>query len=206
MFTLYGFGPTRSARPKWILQELGAKFQEVDGRKLIGTEEYAKIHPQAKLPALDHNGKIVFESVAIVNYLADMHPEANLIPRAGTYERALHDQWSCFALAELEAWLWSNAKQQMFYPEEKRAAAVVATNTEEFRKSAKVVDSVLAKQDYILGNEFSAADINLSYSLNWGRCFGALEDQANIRRYLDRLHDRPASPLREQTEFFKKNR
>lgn len=164
MFKLYGFGPTRSVRPKWALQELGLQFEEIDGKKLIGTAPYAEVHPQAKLPALDHNGKIVFESVAIVNYLADMHPESNLIPKAGTYERALHDQWSCFALAELEAWIWSIAKQKRFYPEEKRAAVVVETNTEEFRKSAAIVEKVLGKQTYILGDEFSAADINLSYA------------------------------------------
>jgi glutathione S-transferase len=204
MIKLYGFGPTRSARPKWALQELDVPFEEINGRSLMGTKEYAKIHPQAKLPALEHNGKVVFESVAIVNYVADMFPEKGLIAKSGTYERALHDQWSCFALAELEAWVWSNAKHQRFYEEGKRSLSVVQTNTEEYQKSASVVETVLGNQEYILGSQFSAADINLSYVLNWGRCWGLLKDFKNIDRYLNTLHARPANTLVEQTEFFKK--
>jgi glutathione S-transferase len=204
MFKLYAFSPTRSARPKWILQELGLTFEEVDGKSLVGTPEYRKLHPLGKLPALDHNGKIIFESVAIVNYLADMHPGSKLIPAAGTYERALHDQWSCFALAELEAWVWSNVKHQHLYPEEKRVPGVVKTNTEEFQKAAGVVDAVLAKQPYILGDQFSAADINLSYVLNWGRASHVLGEQRHVGEYLDRLQQRPASTLAEQAAFFKK--
>lgn len=203
MFKLYAFAPTRSVRPKWALQELGLQFQEIDGSTLKNDPEYKKIHPLGKIPALEHNGKILFESVAIVNYLADMHPEANLIPRVGTYERALHDQWSAFALSELEAWVWSTVKNLRMYPEAQRVPAVAHNNSLEFKKSAAVIEQVLTKQPYMLGERFSATDINVAYVLNWGRGANLVGELPKVNDYLDRLHQRPASPLQEQTDFFK---
>ncbi len=127
---LYAFGPTRSLRAKWALQEAGLPFEMLDGRAAQGDPEYRKIHPLGKLPALVHDGKVVFESIAIVNYVATLVPEKNFVPTTA-YERALYDQWSCFALAELEAWVWSNAKHNFLYPEEKRVKEVLPLNAEE---------------------------------------------------------------------------
>lgn len=129
-------------------------------------------------------------------------PEKNFLPKDGTVLRAKHDQWSCYALAEMEAWLWSSAKHTFLYPESERVPAVVDANSREFIKSASVIDNVLAKQVSILGNDFSFTDINVGYTLNWGRCFGLTGDFAHINAYLNRLAERPASPLREQTDFF----
>jgi glutathione S-transferase len=199
---LYGFGPTRSVRAKWALQEAGVAFEMLDGRAAQGTPDYKKVHPLGKLPALVHDGRVVFESVAIVNYVASLVPDKGFVP-TNAFERALYDQWSCFALAELEAWLWSNAKHSFLYPEEKRVPQVVSVNAEEYMKSAAVVDKQLADKDFILGKSFTFADINVGYPLNWGRCMGLTKDFANINKYLDRLDARSACALKEQTEFFK---
>lgn len=202
MIKLYGFGPTRSARVEWVLKELGLRYELVDGRSLMGTDEYKRIHPLGKLPAVEHNGKVLFESTAIVTYFADMYPERGLTPKHGTYERALYDQWTSFASTELESWIWSNAKHTILYPEERRVPAIVEPNTQELRTSAKVIDDLLASRDYILGDEFTAADINVGYVLNWGRCNGTLGETRHIGPYLDRLHERPHNMLVAQTEFF----
>src|SRR5689334_14318343 len=108
---LYGFGPTRSARAKWALQEAGLEFEAIDASKMMGTDPYKRIHPLGKLPALVHDDRVVFESVAIVNYVGALVPKRGFVP-SEPFARAIYDQWSCFALAELEAWLWSNAKHQ----------------------------------------------------------------------------------------------
>lgn len=200
---LYGFGPTRSVRAKWALQEAGLPYEAAGGFEATRDEAYQRIHPLAKLPALIHDGRAIFESVAIVNYIGALVPEKKFVPTE-PFARALYDQWSCFALAELEAWLWSNAKHQTLYPEAKRVPAVVPANQEEFAKAAAVVDRHLADRPYILGDAFTFADINLGYTLNWGRCVRALVGLPNVDAYLKRLNARPACALQDQTEFFKK--
>ena len=91
--TLYEFTPTRSKRVKWILQELGVTYESVNKREIIGSDELRNIHPQSKVPAITDNGRPLFESSAICNWLADSHPEKGLIAKSGTWERAQHDQW-----------------------------------------------------------------------------------------------------------------
>jgi glutathione S-transferase len=68
------------------------------------------------------------------------------------------------------------------------------------------VNHHLADRRFILGSEFSFADINIGYCLNWGRCAGLTSDLPNVNAYLDRLNERPACALVDQTEFFKKLR
>ena len=123
---LYEFAPTRSQRPLWTLLELDVPHEKISGRELIGSDRLRQAHPLAKLPALKDNGRPLFESAAICTWLADSHPEKGLISPSGTWERALHDQWVAFVLTELEAHLWSTARNQFehYYPEERRVTAI----------------------------------------------------------------------------------
>jgi len=193
--TLYGFGPTRSARCRWTLLELGLEFEDVDDRALVSGERPSALHRQARLPAITVDGEALFESAAICTYLCDLAPEQGLIASAGTRERALHDQWCYFALTELEAYLWSNARHTSFYPEEKRVAAVVAPNCAEFHAGTAVLDAVLADTPFLIGGRFSLTDIVVGWTLNWGRRMGQLEDFANLRAYLARLFARELCTL-----------
>ena len=189
--TLYGFGGTRSARCQWTLLELGVEFEFIEKRELIGSDELRQIHPQAKLPAMLADGFALFESVAICNYACDLFPENALLARPGTRERALHDQWCAFTLSEMEAYLWSNAKHQIFYPESKRVAEIVEPNIEEFRAGAAVIDELLGKQAFMLGDAFTLTDIVVAWTLNWGRRLKTIDGFDNIPPYLERLFCRP---------------
>jgi glutathione S-transferase len=193
--TLYEYGATRSVRVRWTLLELGLDFESKQGRELIGSEELRKVHPQGKLPAAVIDGRPLFESVAICNHLADSVPEKGLIPAAGTWDRALHDQWTSFALTELEAWLWSNAKHQFFYPEEMRVPGVVDANKREVRAALEVLEAELAQRDHLVGDAFSLTDILVSYTVNWARRARQLGDFPSLQRYLERLWERPACAL-----------
>jgi len=185
--TLYGFGGTRSARCQWTLLELGVDFDFVEKRELIGSDELRKLHPQAKLPALVVDGKALFESVAICNYLCDLFPNNELLSVPGTRARALHEQWCAFTLSEMEAYLWSNAKHQHFYPEPNRVAAIIEPNVAEFRAGARVIEDLLKGQSYLLGETFTLTDIIVGWTLNWARRLALLDDFENIQSYLARL-------------------
>lgn len=188
--TLYGVDFARSARCRWTLLELGLAFEEISDGSLIGTDQLRAIHPQAKVPAIMIDGEPLFESAAICTYLCDLKPTVNLIGEAGSRERALHGQWTSFALTEMEGYLWSNAKHTSFYPEEKRVPEIRTSNVHEFRAGAQVLDDTLANAPFLIGGAFSVTDIIVGWTVNWGRRMGHLEGFSHLSTYLDRLFAR----------------
>lgn len=193
---LYESGPSRSARCRWTLLELGLEFESIEARELIGTDEYKKVHPQGKLPALVlDDGKVLFESAAICTYLADLAPEKKLLAPPGSWGRALHGQWVSFTLSELEAYLWSNARHTWFLPEDERVAAIVEPNNREAYSALAVLDRALAEDDYLVDNTFSVTDIFVGYAINWARRAKVLEGFDNLEGYLGRLLAREHCPL-----------
>lgn len=193
---LYEYAPTRSARCHWTLLEADLEFESIDrGMELIRSPELRQVHPLGKLPAALIDGKPLFESAAICTYIADQVPDKQLISPSGTWERALHDQWSYFCLSELEAWLWSSAQNTFVLPEEERVPAVLEQNAKLFRGSASVVDAALREADYLVANRFSVTDIIMSFALNWAGKQGLLDGFGNIEAYLGRLYERPHCTL-----------
>ncbi len=192
---LYETSPSRSLRCRWTLLELGLDYQSVEARPLFHTEELKKVNPMGKVPAAMIDGRPLFESAAICVALADAHPEKDLIAKPGSWDRALHDQWTCFTLSELEAWLWHSARHTFIYPEDQRIAEVIEPNGKEFRKGASVMDDTLKNLDYLVGGTFTVTDIIAGFALNWGRRLGLTEGFDEVNGYLDRLYQRPHCQL-----------
>jgi glutathione S-transferase len=189
--TLYEYGPSRSKQARWALLELGLEFKAVSGIEILHSEELKQVNPMGKVPAVVVNGEPLFEAAAICTYLADLVPEKGLIAASGTRERALHLQWVSFALTELEAYLWSNARNSFVLPEEQRVTALFEQNNAAFRHAAGVLDKVLGDTDYLVGNRFSVTDILVGFTLSWGDGMGMLEGMGNLLGYLERLKARP---------------
>ena len=148
-----------------------------------------------KVPAVVIDGQPLSESAAICTYLADLVPEKGLIAPSGTRERALHLQWISFALTELEAYVWSNARNTFVLPEEHRITSLFEQNNKAFVHAAKVLDKVLADTDYLVGNQFSVTDILVGFTVNWGNGVKLLKKTPNLQEYLARLKARPACTL-----------
>ena len=188
---LYEVPPTRSARCRWALLEAGLEFESVSGGpELFGSEELRRVHPLGKLPAARFDGQPLFESAAIATHVADLAPDQGLIGAPGSRERALHDQWTCFALTEIEAWLWSTGVNTFVLPEEERNPSVFDQNAAFVRKAVQVVDEALASQDYLVGDRFSVTDIIVGYTINWARRQGHLDACPHLKAYLERLFAR----------------
>ena len=149
---LYELQPTRSARVRWTLLELGIPFESIEGRgrEIFAMPELAQIHPMSKLPALRDSGRPLFESAAICTWLADSHPQAGLIAPSGTWARALHDQWTAFTLAEVEANLQHTARNLFIYSEEDRVPAVYEQNAREAKRGLAVFDGVLKDKSWLV--------------------------------------------------------
>jgi glutathione S-transferase len=193
--TLYEYGPSRSKQVRWALLECGLEFESIDGLEILHSEELKKVNPMGKVPAVVINGEPLFEAAAICTYLADLVPKKELIAPSGTRERALHMQWVSFALSELEAYLWSNARNTFVLPREQRVTALFEQNNATFVHAAKVLDKVLEKSDYLVGDRFSVTDILVGFTLNWGKGAGLINDMSNLQSYLSRLKERPHCTL-----------
>ncbi len=193
--TLYEFGPTRSSRARWALLELGAEYESIEDRAMIGSDELKKVHPLGKLPALLDDGRPLFESAAICTWIADCHPEGGLISPSGTWERAQHDQWVAFTLSELEAYLWSSARNTFVYPEEKRIEAVFPQNAMEAKRALGALDAHLADTEWLVAGKFSVTDIITGFTVNWARRTGLTGEFENVQTYNQRILDRPLCPF-----------
>ena len=193
---LFELGPTRSARCRWTLHEAGLEYESLgNAAEIIGSDELRKIHPLGKLPAALIDGRPLFESAAISTAIADLVPERGLVGRSGTWARALHDQWVCFALTEMEAYVWSNARNTFVLPEKERVKALFKQNNQAYIHAAKVLDRVLEDKEYLVGDRFSVTDILVGFVLNWGNGMGLLDKTPNLQKYLERLKARPHCTL-----------
>jgi len=119
-------------------------------------------------------------------------PEKNLVAKPGTWSRALHDQWVCFALSEMESWLWSTELNTLdeALPAEQRVPAIVEQNSRLFRRSAKALDMALAETSFLVEDRFTVTDIIVGYTLVFGQEQKLLDGFAHILAYLDRLFER----------------
>lgn len=185
--TLFEHHPTRSARARWTLLELGVPFESIAGPEVLGSPQVRAISPSGKLPALVDRGRPLFESAAICTWLADSHPHKGLIAPSGTWERALHDQWVAFCLAELEAHLWSTARNTFLYPEARRNQTVFEQNAAEGRTSLGVLDAHLATTPFLVDGTFTVADIIVGFAVHWAHGLGWTADLAHCLAYDARL-------------------
>jgi len=197
--TLYSFlNVDRSARVRWLLHELDIPFQEkrIDLQKGEQKhEDYLRINPFGTIPALEWKGHTLFESGAICLYLTEQHPERKLAPAPGEKNRAAYLQWALFACSSLEqiVFPWFGHKQFNFplanvEEVEKKLDAALTTLTQSLKGSP-----------YVLGNEFSTADILLSYPLSLLQRLGRLDAYPELKAYTARLQERPAA---RQAEVF----
>lgn len=203
MLTVFGFPNSRSLRITWMLEELGQpyNYQLVDFTKGGNrAPEYLAVNPAGKVPALLDGDQPICESGAIVTHLADKFPEAGLIPKPGITARGRHEQWSYFAVCELEQPLWTIGKAKFALPEAQRVPAILPTAAWEFQKALALFSEGLGKQDYILGDRFQAADILLGHTLIWANTFKHPIEQANLQAYMERIVARPALAAARQRE------
>jgi len=195
---LYEFGPTRSLRPRWVLQELGVPFEAVSVNLPVGEHRSAaflKLNPAGQVPVLVDGELILTESVAISLYLAEKYPEKDLLPRQLSDKASVY-RWLFFAATELEQPLWRIAKHTALYPEEKRLPSEVERARDDFAPMARVADVHFATREFVVGSAVTVADFVLAYTLDWANEAGMLDSFPNLLGYLERMYARPSAPLR----------
>lgn len=193
MITLYGLPRSRSLRVSWMLEELGldwnyhyVNFQAGEQR----SEEFLALNPCGKVPALKDGDMVISESAAICLYLAEKYGP-QFLPEPGSKASALHHRWISFTTTELEQGLWSMGKHRFALPEEQRIVEMIDTATWEFKRAAEIAEMWVPEAGYLLGEQFSVADILLCHTLNWAVSFQQTLPE-KLMNYRKRTSQRPA--------------
>ena len=185
---LYYTPHTRSSRPRWLLEELALPYRlrPVD---LFGGERNPT-HPLGSVPAINLDGEILIESGAICHWLADCFPEKDLAPIMTDPRRAQYEQWMFFVPATLEPPAFDILMHTQILPEKKRIEAIVPFATKNYKYVLAMLAKKLDHESYLLGEQFSCADIMLGTTLTV--LPGLLEDYPSLLTYTQRITARPA--------------
>lgn len=185
----YRPGSGRPVRVAWLLEELGAPYEpiRVSAEDAKQPEHLAR-QPLGRVPALETDGEMLFESSAICLQLADQHLDAGLIAPPGSRERALVYQWTFFAMTEVEPGVIEVVRHSQSDPE--RAAA----GGERFRAGAAVIERALDGHEFLVADHLTVADIVTGGVLGLAARRGLLPaaDRPRASAYVDRLTARPS--------------
>lgn len=195
---LYGYGPTRTIRPLWVLRELGLDFEYVEVDVTKGEHhqpEFLAVNPAGKVPALADDGLVLTESIAIVLYLAEKHPQKGLLP-ADLRTRAQVYRWLLFTATELEQPIWRIARHTHQYPVEKRLPAEIALARQDFLDMAVVMEKHLDGRAVLVGDNVTVADFVAAYTLDMASMVQLLDSLPNLQAYMERMYARPKAPSR----------
>jgi glutathione S-transferase len=196
MLTLYHSPQSRSIRPRWLLEELGVPYEVKPISLADGDQkkpDYLKLNPNGAVPTLVDGDLVLWESAAICQYLADKFPEKRLAPPVGTPERGKYYQWMHYAMCGIEPPAVTIFLHSMRLPEAERIPKLVDDARQQLAAAITVVDDALAGREWILGSQFTAADVMVGSTLAWCQMMGSMGDKSpNATAYLGRCTARPA--------------
>ena len=185
MLTLYHAPRSRSSRILWLLEEIGEPYRvetvSIRRQDGSGARDPRSPHPDKKVPALVHDGRLVTESAAICLYLSDAFPHAEVGPGPGDRGRAEYLTWLFWYPGVLEP---------VVVAKWKGTTDADPTEKEAYEAMESRLRGALERGPYLLGDAFSTADILLASVFQWGRQL--MPQGEPFDAYLARLFARPA--------------
>ena len=172
--TLYHAAPSRSSITRWMLEEIGEPY-DIHLLSLTKGEnrapDYLAVNPMGKVPALKHGDVVITEAAAICAYLADEFPRAKLNVPVGDPRRGVYLKWLFFGPSCIEPAMLDRA-----FPR-KEEARRGALGYGDFDTVMDVMTKAVAKGPYLMGEQFTAADVVIGSTLRWGMMFKLLPER-----------------------------
>jgi glutathione S-transferase len=180
---------SRGQIARWALHEAGADYEHVLVDLNAGSEALRAINPMGKVPALVHHAprgdRTITECAAICAYLAEVNPDADLLPYDD--ETADYFRWLFFAAGPLESAIVSTYLGFAPKPEQEKTAG-----WGNYERTMATLDAHLATRDYTCGARFTMADVYVGSQLDWGLNFGSVPPTEAFVGYVQRLQARAA--------------
>ena len=193
MITLYFAPRTRSVRVRWLLEELGLPYELRRVTFNLPQKVFAQDTPLGKLPVIEDGDVTICESGAIVEYILERYGDGRLAPPIGSPLRGEFLQWVHFAEATAFPPLGVIVWHRLYKGDADQIPGVIDSARERALGAFEFVERRLSGRAYLLGDEFSAADIMMGFTLLAARLLGVLEDgHPDLDRYLERLQARTA--------------
>ncbi|MBB4658767.1 glutathione S-transferase family protein [Parvularcula dongshanensis] len=193
--TVYHAPPARSVRVVWLLEELGVPYETVAmplDRKVLTGDEYRAVNPTGKIPALKHDDLILFESVAIMEYLLARFGPGDLAPAPEDRLYGPYLQWLHYGEAGMGPSVTMALGHRRLLPEAARIEAMAKWGEREAAACFDVLAGPLSANDYLLPSGFSAADISVAYMLLLAKFAGMSKAfPAAVSAYFERCTARP---------------
>ena len=193
MIEVHHLDQSRSQRILWLLEELGLDYEIVsykrDARTNLAPPELEAVHPLGKSPVVRDGDEVLFESGAIIDRLVRRHGDGRLAPPDSSPDFVRYQQWLHYA--EGSAMLPLMLKLYLGRLGDAGAPLAARVN-DEIARHMGYLDSQLAGRDYFLGDELSAADIQLSFPIQLTRMLHGIDPFPNLAAFLDRIAARPA--------------
>lgn len=208
MLTLHHLDHSRSQRVLWLLEELelpyDIKLYTRDRQTMLGPAELKKVHPLGKSPVITDGELTLAESAAILEYLLDRYGSGRLAPPVGSPEYLRFRYWMHYAegsampplLLKLVFDRVASGPMPFFVRPVARAIANGANKAfigPQLKLHLDYMESELGKSLWFAGDEFSAADIQMSFALEASSSRGGLDGKyPKLSAFLERIHARPA--------------
>ena len=208
MITVHHLNNSRSQRVLWLLEELGLPYEikkyERDAKTMLAPASLRKVHPLGKSPVITDDGVTVAESGAIIEYLVERYGNGRLAPAIGTPERLRWRYWLHFAegtamsplLLKLIFEKIPQSPMPFFVRPIARGicAKVLAMMVEpNLKRQLDFMEAELGRSDWFAGDEFSAADIQMSFPVEASAQRAGLDaSRPRLMAFLKRIHARPA--------------
>jgi glutathione S-transferase len=208
MIVVHHLNNSRSQRVLWLLEELALPYEiqryQRDAKTMLAPPELKKVHPLGKSPVITDGERTIAESGLIMEYIVDVYGGGKLAPSPGTDERLRYKYWLHYAegsampplLLKLVFDRVENGPMPFFI---KPVAKAIARQVKQSFISPQInlhldyLEAQLANSDWFVGNEFSAADIQLSFPLEAAAMRGGLDaSRPRLHGFLQRIHSRPA--------------
>lgn len=203
---VFGVAQSRAARTLWMCRELDLDFEHISthfANETIHDAKYTAINPNQKIPSIQDGELVLWESMAINIYLAKKHKSELMPNNLADESRVL--QWSFWVMTEVEKPLLNVMFQHMdFDPETpegkyfnnyvKKDSEIEASNLAMLQKPLDVLETQLSDSDYLLGENFTVADLNVAAVMFWSRQANIdLTTRPHLDNWLNRCAARPAA-------------
>jgi glutathione S-transferase len=191
---IYGIARTRAFRALWVAMELGLDYEHLPieiGEAGARAPEFLAINPNGRLPFIVDDGFVLFESLAITLYLAKKYSPGKLYP-ATLQGEAKAWQWSFWAISEVDRGVNIWSLHAMRLPPAERDAHKREEALKVLEAPFRVLDTALGPQPYLLGNDFTVADLNVAAVVSRAIDMD-LSAASNLKAWLTRCLERPAA-------------
>lgn len=208
MLTVHHLNNSRSQRVLWLLEELGVPYEvkryQRDRKTMLAPPDLKAVHPLGKSPVITDGGATLAESGAIVEYLIDRYGQGRLAPVRGTPEQLRYTYWLHYAegsampplLLKLVFDRIGSAPVPFFVKPIVRTIVDKAMKgfiSPQLKTHLDYMEAELGKSEWFAGQEFTAADIQMSFPIEAAASRAGLDaSRPRLWGWLQRIHARPA--------------